>query len=80
MPQAELLRRIHNVSSLIPAELEKLSDAQVDGPMETHLWKEAAPVRQFLTHLYGHLGWHLGQIDYLRRVLTGNGALELAGR
>jgi uncharacterized damage-inducible protein DinB len=31
--------------------------------------------RQFVTHLYGHLNYHLGQIDYLRRVLTGEGAL-----
>lgn len=31
--------------------------------------------RQFVIHLYGHLNYHLGQIDYLRRTLTGDGAL-----
>jgi uncharacterized damage-inducible protein DinB len=28
---------------------------------------------QFLMHLAVHLTWHLGQMDYLRRVLTGEG-------
>jgi hypothetical protein len=35
--------------------------------------------RQFLLHLLGHLNYHLGQIDYLRRVTTGDGAIKLAG-
>jgi uncharacterized damage-inducible protein DinB len=26
--------------------------------------------REFLIHLYGHLNWHLGQVDYLRRILN----------
>jgi hypothetical protein len=34
--------------------------------------------RQFLLHLHGHLNYHLGQIDYLRRATTGAGAIELA--
>lgn len=24
----------------------------------------------FLTHLYAHLAWHTGQINYLRRLVT----------
>jgi hypothetical protein len=35
--------------------------------------------QEFLIHLYGHLNWHLGQVDYLRRALLGNGAIERAG-
>ncbi|HEV7745417.1 MAG TPA: hypothetical protein VGO56_10515 [Pyrinomonadaceae bacterium] len=26
--------------------------------------------QEFLIHLYGHLNWHLGQVDYLRRILN----------
>jgi hypothetical protein len=26
--------------------------------------------REFLIHLHGHLNWHLGQVDYLRRILN----------
>jgi hypothetical protein len=35
--------------------------------------------RQFLISLYGHLNYHLGQIDYLRRILTKAKAIEFAG-
>jgi hypothetical protein len=79
LPKADLIRRIGEISALIPTEIEKLTDDQIGAAFQSHLWKEPVPVRQFLIHLYGHLDWHLGQIDYLRRVLTGNGALELAG-
>ena len=33
--------------------------------------------RQFVIHLSGHLNYHLGQIDYLRRMTTGDGAINL---
>jgi hypothetical protein len=36
--------------------------------------------RQFVIHLFGHLGYHLGQVDYIRRVLTGEGALPSRAR
>jgi len=36
------------------------------------------PTQQMLIHLEGHLSYHLGQIDYLRRLLTGDGAISLA--
>ena len=32
---------------------------------------------QFLIHVYGHLSYHLGQIDYARRFFTGQGAITL---
>ena len=32
------------------------------------------PLGRFLLHLCVHAGYHLGQIDYARRVLTGDGA------
>jgi uncharacterized damage-inducible protein DinB len=33
--------------------------------------------RMFLHHLLTHFSYHLGQIDYLRRFLTKQGALQL---
>jgi len=35
-------------------------------------------VQYFLIHLNGHLNYHLGQIDYHRRILTKEGAIKLA--
>jgi hypothetical protein len=31
---------------------------------------EGATTHLFLLHLVGHLMWHLGQVDYHRRLLT----------
>ncbi len=35
--------------------------------------------RQFLIHLLSHLNYHLGQIDYIRRILTKGRAISLTG-
>jgi uncharacterized damage-inducible protein DinB len=35
---------------------------------------DAMSTQEFLIHLYGHLNWHRGQIDYLHRILIGAGA------
>ncbi|MEZ5418224.1 MAG: DinB family protein [Vicinamibacterales bacterium] len=75
VPRQELTGALTELASLIPGVIERTTDAR---------WEEAFPEnvlggplshRHFVTHLYGHLNYHLGQIDYLRRVLTGEGAL-----
>jgi uncharacterized damage-inducible protein DinB len=65
----ELLLRIEEVRDGIPSIVERLTEAQIatiypevvlDSPMQTG---------EFLLHLYGHLNWHRGQLDYVRRVV-----------
>jgi hypothetical protein len=34
--------------------------------------------QQFVIALFGHLSYHTGQIDYLRRILTAGKAIEFA--
>jgi hypothetical protein len=76
--RAELIARIEAVKTTIPPVIAALSDAQLaathselymDAPIATH---------QFLVHLAGHLNYHLGQVDYLRRFVTGKPAIDLA--
>jgi len=38
----------------------------------------AISTQQFLLHLLSHLNYDLGQIDYLRRITSDAGAIELA--
>jgi hypothetical protein len=56
--------------------LEQVAAERWDDAFPEHVLP-GGPVtnRQFVIHLYGHLNYHLGQIDYLRRMLTGQGAL-----
>ena len=53
------------LASLDAAVLNQLHLAPADRQIETGLW---------LMHLAVHLGYHLGQIDYHRRAVTGNSA------
>jgi uncharacterized damage-inducible protein DinB len=69
--QAELIE----LAALIPGVIERVSAARWDNIFPENVLGEPLTNRQFVMHLYGHLGYHLGQIDYLRRVLTGEGAL-----
>jgi len=63
------------LASLIPGVIERVDEARWNDLFPENVLGEPLTNRQFVVHLYGHLNYHLGQIDYLRRVLTGDGAL-----
>ncbi|HWF08741.1 MAG TPA: hypothetical protein VG297_09770 [Bryobacteraceae bacterium] len=76
IPAADLKRRIEPLVELIPRIVEGLSPEVLDGNYPEPVNGRAISTRQFLIHLNGHLNYHLGQIDYLRRVLTGDSAVK----
>jgi hypothetical protein len=69
MPRQELSTRIAELRQSIPAVIQDLSAEQMEMEYPEVVLEVATTTRQFLIHLYGHLNWHLGQIDYLRRIL-----------
>jgi hypothetical protein len=74
----ELIARLEAVKTTIPTVIAKLSDAELDASYAENVLGKQMTTRQFLIHLEAHLNYHLGQIDYLRRFVTGSGAIELA--
>ena len=74
----ELIARIDAVQTSIPKVIAALSDAELDAIDPQNGTDKPLTTRQWLIHLYGHLNYHLGQMDYIRRVATGDGAIELA--
>ena len=54
---------VHVLSGLTNEELNE--SYPLDIPMDYTIHK-------FLLHLYGHLSYHLGQVNYLRRILSEN--------
>jgi hypothetical protein len=76
---AEMITRMEAVLEMVPRVLESLSKEVLDAPYPESPLKGGVSTRQFLIHLNGHLNYHLGQIDYLRRALTGNGSISYAG-
>jgi hypothetical protein len=76
--QAELISRIEGVRTMIDAVLRGLPDDVLDAAFPEPLFGPMVSTWMTLIHLNGHLNYHLGQIDYLRRVSTGHGAIALA--
>ena len=79
MSRRELGTRIADLRRSIPEVIEQLSSEQLDAEYPEVVLEIATSTRQLVIHLHGHLNWHLGQIDYLRRVLIGGEAIKLAG-
>lgn len=65
----EVGSRLEELSQTIPSIIERLSQDQMEMEYPQVVLDAAMSTQQFLFHLYGHLNWHLGQMDYLRRVL-----------
>lgn len=79
LAREELADRVNELESLITSVLARLSDDQLAEAYPEEFQGVALTARQMLMHLNGHLQWHSGQVDYLRRILTAGAALELAG-
>lgn len=79
LPQGEIVARIDAITASIPPVIAALSETALDAVYPEDVLGAPMPTRQFLVHLLGHLNYHLGQIDYLRRLTTGAGAIPLAG-
>lgn len=75
----ELVARLESVKAQIPPVIAGLSAAELDAIYPENVVGKPMTTRQFLIHLEAHLNYHHGQLDYLRRFVTGNGAIDLAG-
>jgi uncharacterized damage-inducible protein DinB len=78
LPAAEIAARLTAVLELVPPVIAGLSEEQLDAQYPEEVYKPVMTTRQLLLHLYSHFSYHLGQIDYLRRILTEGKSLELS--
>ena len=65
----ELVESIEDLKLTLDEVLDSIEDGSLDQdfPMDTPFDFSAGGV---LMHLYGHLNYHLGQVNYLRRILS----------
>jgi Protein of unknown function (DUF1572) len=75
----ELTRRMEQVKALVVSVVSQLSDADLTASYPENVLDTPLSTHDFLVHLHGHLNFHLGQIDYLRRILTEGSAVAFAG-
>lgn len=67
--QKELIKDLRNVQEMISIVLNKLNPEQLDEEYPLPFPFDSN-IRETLIHLYGHLSYHMGQINYLRRILA----------
>ena len=76
VPQRQLLGQIEATSQVVEQTLSGLSEASLSENYPEQVLGYPMTSRYFLVHLHGHLTYHLGQIDYHRRILTGGPAIR----
>jgi DinB superfamily len=70
VPRAELKAELLRVQGLVETTMARLPPATLDQPhpRQPAGFTDGMTSGEFLLHLYGHLNWHLGQINYHRRL------------
>jgi hypothetical protein len=70
VPRRELIAGIDNLIEVVKNSLTDISQQKLDEiyPLEVNGQKSTA---YYLTYFHGHLNYHLGQVNYLRRILEG---------
>jgi uncharacterized damage-inducible protein DinB len=64
-----LLKQVDDTIIMIEKTLNKLSLEDLDKEYSLLVFKEKTTTEYFLVHLVDHLSYHLGQINYHRRLL-----------
>lgn len=71
IPQMELLTSIEATREVIVKTLENVDAEKLKAKYPENVLGYDMTVSYFLIHLEGHLNYHLGQINYHRRILAG---------
>lgn len=69
IPAAVLLENIADTRVVVDKTLEQLSGEEMDKEYPILVFEKKTTVGYFLVHLATHLSYHLGQINYCRRLL-----------
>lgn len=74
VPRAELVGQLRAASVAVETTLARLSPAVLGQPYPLPVANRRLDTGEFLLHLASHLAYHVGQVDYHRRIVTGDAA------
>lgn len=74
VPRAEVLAQLDAALADVTRVLPALDAAALAAEYPERFGGEAFTTAEFLVHVGAHLAYHLGQLDYHRRAVTGDGA------
>lgn len=69
IPQQQLLKMVEETITMIEKVLPNIKDDSLAEEYPIVVFKDKMATGYFLIHLVGHLGYHLGQINYHRKLL-----------
>ena len=69
VPRKELIQKIEDTILMIDQVLPKLTEEQLEKDYPIIVLKESTSTEFFLVHLATHLTYHLGQVNYHRRLI-----------
>jgi hypothetical protein len=70
VPQKDLIKMVEGTIAAVSNTLSKTKDDQLKEEYPLLVLKEKTTTGYFLFHLAAHLGYHLGQINYHRRLVA----------
>ena len=70
IPQTQLLQNIDETKEAVVSTIQKLNNETLNGKYPLEVLGSEMTTEYFLVHLYGHLDYHLGQVNYHRRLLN----------
>lgn len=71
VPRAELLRQVDAAIAAVTKTMARLREQDLANPYPQPVGGVTLSTGDFLLHLAAHFTYHLGQVDYHRRLLTG---------
>lgn len=80
VPKTVLLAGIDTLQQVLKTTLASMTDTQLSDPYPAQVLGYPMTVHYFLTHLNGHLNYHLSQINYHRRLLTSGQRVDFVNR
>jgi uncharacterized damage-inducible protein DinB len=69
VPREELLKMLDDTIAIVETSLSKLSAETLDNEYPMQVFGKPMTTEYFLIHLTTHLTYHLGQINYHRRLM-----------
>lgn len=69
VPKTNLIADLKETISVVKNTLSHLSEDELDKDFPVAIGGKISSTRYILVHLLGHLDYHLGQVNYLRRMM-----------
>lgn len=71
VPRVTLLEMIDQTRAMIPTTLDTLTANRLEATFPVKVFQQETSTGYMLVHLATHLAYHLGQVNYHRRLLDG---------